>query len=82
MEGPVVVAGEFLYCSREDLCTVEIQASFICAYCFSVNDIVVDSTGGLQQWYTEDCEVCCRPNRLTVSIDEDLENAAVSAEQE
>ncbi len=61
---------------------MELETTFVCAFCFSVNDIVVDSSGGLHQEYTEDCQVCCRPNKLHIIIDERLEKAEVSAEPE
>jgi hypothetical protein len=61
---------------------MELETSFICAYCFSVNEIVVDASGGLQQSYTEDCQVCCRPNRLNIVVDEDLGGAEAVAEPE
>lgn len=37
-----------------------------CPYCGSAISVVVESLYGDQQ-YVEDCEVCCRPIRLTVS---------------
>lgn len=58
---------------------MEVETTFSCAYCFSVNEIVVDASGGLEQEYTEDCQVCCRPNRLTIVIDRDLGSAEVVA---
>ncbi len=61
---------------------MELETSYICAYCFTVNTIVVDASGGLRQTYTEDCETCCRPNRLTILIDEDLTKAEATAEPE
>jgi hypothetical protein len=69
-------------CGRERRCSMELDASFVCAYCFSVNEIVVDGTGGLQQQYIEDCQVCCRPNRLHIVVEEDLHAASVVAEPE
>ncbi len=61
---------------------MELETTFLCAYCFSVNDIVVDSSGGLRQEYTEDCQVCCRPNKLLIIIDDHLGKTEVSAEPE
>lgn len=61
---------------------MEIATAFICSYCFSVNDIIVDAGGGLRQEYTEDCQVCCRPNRLVITIDEDLRADEAAAEPE
>lgn len=48
-----------------------IDAEFYCAYCGEKNLIEVDPGGGLRQSYTEDCQVCCRPNRLHIQIDPD-----------
>ncbi len=42
--------------------------------------IVVDGSGGRRQVYIEDCEVCCRPNRLVISIAENLRSAEIQAE--
>lgn len=61
---------------------MELDTTFICTYCFSINEIVVDASGGFEQEYTEDCQVCCRPNRLTIVIDEDLAGAEAIAEPE
>ena len=60
---------------------MEIEATFVCVYCLQVNDVVVDASGGLKQEYVEDCEVCCRPNRLTIVIDEDMKEASIEAAQ-
>lgn len=46
-----------------------IQTSYVCAYCSSVNEIVIDTTGGRRQQYVEDCQTCCRPNVLTIEIE-------------
>jgi hypothetical protein len=59
---------------------MEIEATFLCAYCFQVNELVVDASGGTHQEYIEDCQVCCRPNNLLISIDEGLHHAEISAE--
>ncbi len=59
---------------------MELEASFVCAYCLQINTIMVDSTGGAEQEYVEDCEVCCRPNQLHIRIDEELETVDVNAE--
>jgi hypothetical protein len=61
---------------------MELETSFVCAYCLQVNEILVDTSGGRTQEYIEDCQVCCRPNRLRIAIDEELEEATVSAEPE
>ncbi len=59
---------------------MEIDTTYVCCYCLQVNPIVVDGTGGLHQQYIEDCQVCCRPNNLTITIDEEMEKADVTAE--
>ena len=46
-----------------------IEAEFICAYCGEVNATTVDPSGGRSQSYVEDCQVCCRPNVLTIEIE-------------
>ena len=48
-------------------------ASYYCAYCGTVNETLVDPSGGARQTYTEDCAVCCRPNVLHISIAADGE---------
>ncbi len=61
---------------------MEIESSFVCSYCLQVNEVLVDATAGRHQDYVEDCEVCCRPNRLHIDVDEEMEEASVSAEPE
>lgn len=58
---------------------MDIEASFICAYCLQVNETLVDPTGGEHQEYMEDCQICCRPNLLTVTIDPEWTVAEVIA---
>jgi hypothetical protein len=60
---------------------MEIETIFVCAYCLQVNEIVVDASGGLNQEYIEDCQVCCRPNKLVISVDEEMREASVDVEQ-
>ncbi len=42
-----------------------------CAFCGEPNAVFVDPGGGRRQTFTEDCTVCCRPNLLTLTIDDD-----------
>jgi PHP family Zn ribbon phosphoesterase len=49
--------------SLEPLKSVSIQ----CPYCGEMIELVVDSSVE-QQEYIEDCEVCCRPITITVSV--------------
>ena len=59
---------------------MELESSFVCAYCLQVNEILVDTSAGRTQHYTEDCQICCLPNMLHVEIDEELEDVTVNAE--
>jgi len=44
----------------------------------SATEIAIDAGGGAYQDYVEDCQVCCRPWRVTVAYDEGG-NAEISA---
>ncbi|MDP4230837.1 MAG: CPXCG motif-containing cysteine-rich protein, partial [Bacteroidota bacterium] len=46
------------------------------------NETFVDESAGPDQEYTEDCQVCCRPNVLRIHINEDTKEVIVSAEFE
>ena len=50
--------------------TVETEATVVCPYCGEENEIALDPGSGATQEYIEDCQVCCRPWRVTVSYDE------------
>lgn len=63
--------------------TMLIDAEYTCAYCGSTVPAGVDPSAGRNQSYTEDCQVCCRPNLLHVVIDfEDGPEARIDAEPE
>jgi hypothetical protein len=59
---------------------MEIESTFVCAYCLQVNTTTVDATAGTRQHYVEDCQVCCKPNTLTIIVDEELRTAEIYAE--
>jgi hypothetical protein len=59
---------------------MEIEATYLCAYCLQPNTIIVDGTGGLHQHYIEDCQICCRPNNLHIRVDEEMHHAEIQAE--
>ena len=42
---------------------------FYCAFCGEPNEVDFDPTAGRRQSFTEDCQVCCRPNVLSVVLD-------------
>ena len=50
---------------------MENVAEYNCACCGEVNSTWVDLSQGSTQSYIEDCQVCCRPNTLYVTIDEE-----------
>jgi len=39
-----------------------------CPYCGARVEVTVDPSGGARQEYVEDCEVCCRPWRVRVTV--------------
>ena len=51
-----------------------------CPYCGESIELVIDCSVPFQE-YVEDCEVCCRPMILAVSVDAD-ENISVEARDE
>lgn len=61
--------------------TAATEATVSCPYCGSENEIALDPGSGGVQEYVEDCQVCCRPWRVSVHYDEDGE-AAVTVEAE
>jgi hypothetical protein len=50
--------------------TADTGAMVACPYCWQEIEIVLDPGGGPVQDYEEDCEVCCRPWRVSVRYDE------------
>ena len=46
--------------------TTETEGVVVCPHCGEANEIGLDPGGGPTQEYVEDCQVCCRPWRLTV----------------
>jgi Cysteine-rich CPXCG len=57
-------------------------SEYICAYCGEPNSTFVDLSGGMQQSYVEDCQVCCQPNVLSIYVDEDNLDIEISSEPE
>jgi len=48
---------------------VLLSASYTCAFCGERIETAVDPSGGRSQRWVEDCQVCCRPNVLHVSLE-------------
>ncbi len=55
---------------------------YFCAACGERNETQLDLEGGYHQEYTEDCAVCCRPNLLSITVDEDTLAVTVMNELE
>ena len=44
---------------------------FNCPYCMADISVRVDATGGKSQSFTQDCEVCCQPMDIRVTVGEE-----------
>ena len=55
--------------------------TFRCAYCGETNHTLIDPSQGTTQKYIEDCQVCCRPNRLSISYDEWNDKFVIRSQQ-
>ena len=42
--------------------------TFECAFCGEPNDIDVDPSAGRRQAMIEDCQVCCQPNDVILTV--------------
>jgi len=51
-----------------------------CPACGESMALDVDTTGGEEQSYFEDCAVCCRPNHLFITVDPGRRSASIDAE--
>jgi hypothetical protein len=60
----------------------ELWGSYACSVCGVENETSIDPSAGVRQSYVEDCSVCCRPNVLTIEIDEDSGSVSIEAEFE
>lgn len=49
--------------------TAATDAEVLCPYCGEINQLALDPGGGPDQEYVEDCQVCCRPWRVSVQYD-------------
>jgi hypothetical protein len=55
------------------------ESGYVCAGCGEWNDIRVDESAGHRQSYVEDCQVCCKPNVLSVQWDAGADEFAIDA---
>ena len=51
--------------------TAESEVLVVCPHCGEANELGLDPGGRSVQEYVEDCQVCCRPWRVTVRYAED-----------
>ncbi len=61
---------------------MQTTAEYTCAFCGEINTTFIDITGGFHQSYIEDCQVCCRPNKLYIEIDENSLDVIIDTEYE
>ncbi len=47
------------------------RASVECPFCGETNEVLLDPSAGSRQSYVEDCQVCCQPWNLEVTVDRD-----------
>ena len=47
-----------------------LEETFQCPYCASVNSLTIDYSGGNEQEFVNDCETCCQPILIHISVDE------------
>lgn len=57
----------------------EEECFFQCPYCWEEISMLLDFSVG-SQTYIEDCEICCRPIRVTYEISDEGELAGLEAE--
>jgi hypothetical protein len=61
---------------------MQTTSEYTCAFCGEPNTTFIDISGGMQQSYIEDCQVCCRPNILYIAIDEDTLDIEINSDYE
>jgi Cysteine-rich CPXCG len=59
---------------------METTAEYQCGYCGEYSITFIDLSAGYEQSYIEDCQVCCRPNTLFVTVDRDSLEVEIEAE--
>lgn len=59
-----------------------LDAVYMCQWCGREVEISVDPSGGRSQEWIEDCEMCCRPNVLVITVANDGENVSIDSRRE
>lgn len=62
------------------MCQVEPECSFQCPFCMSVNRMILDRTEGNKQSFVVDCEVCCSPVKVDITLVGESDDANLVAE--
>ncbi len=57
--------------TREKKQTTDEDVVWTCQYCGELNSVWIDLTISGKQDFIEDCRICCRPNRVIITTDED-----------
>ncbi|MEM6869126.1 MAG: CPXCG motif-containing cysteine-rich protein [Cyanobacteria bacterium P01_C01_bin.121] len=59
---------------------MQTTADYTCAFCGETSTTFIDLSAGATQSYIEDCQVCCRPNILYISIDEETLTVSIQTD--
>ncbi|MGK7944448.1 MAG: CPXCG motif-containing cysteine-rich protein [Microcystaceae cyanobacterium] len=59
---------------------METTSDYTCAFCGESNTTFVDLSAGMTQSYIEDCQVCCRPNVLSIRVDEETLSVEIDSD--
>lgn len=68
---------KIIFCEDRKMQTDD-SLDWICQYCGVDNSVWIDLTIEGKQDFIEDCRICCRPNRVIVTVDYD-ENVFIEA---
>jgi hypothetical protein len=49
---------------------LESDYEFLCPHCGVHLSIRLDPTGGRKQEFVQDCETCCRPIRISITLEQ------------
>ncbi len=50
------------------------ELNWVCQYCGVRNFVWVDLTIQGKQDFVEDCRICCRPNRIIITVDNNVQS--------
>jgi len=61
---------------------LELEELFHCPYCGNPNFLTIDYSGGNKQEFVNDCEICCKPMRINITVEENIVCINVEKENE